>query len=361
VIDDAQRSCRDDGAGVGARAPEVPNVGWSLTRAPRRPGFRVSHRGDRAARHALFEESAKSGSDSVEGLSGTIAIVPFLSATERIIREAEAAEAKSADGRRSPQVGVAVPGTGPAPQPGDSPSEPVFAGGYADYDDLSDGITRVDLNRSALALEKLRSFDAQSPPKGEAQPPPKDEARAAIPPAEPAPTTEAPAAVAGSDQAVRRSPRVGRRLGLLIAAATAAAVAPLVGSWTGPLENSASADRGAPFLFDPPSVPSPPGGAERRAMPVVVVPPAPEAPTPPRQALVPAESPEPSAKVAIERQPAHKSNIGKRSRHRAPVTNVAKAAGPRAGASRVALPSSIARKAPPTPSDPDDTMSLAIE
>ncbi|HEY8924757.1 MAG TPA: hypothetical protein VIU64_10275, partial [Polyangia bacterium] len=97
--------------------------------------------------------------------------MPFLSATDRIIREAEAAEArKSAAGETAAPASILPASSQPIPELAGALSEPLtqptFVDGYSDYDDLSDGITRIDLNRSALALEKLRAFGAKPSPSG---------------------------------------------------------------------------------------------------------------------------------------------------------------------------------------------------
>lgn len=378
----------------------------------------------------------------------------LLSATDRIIREAEAAEARKSASGEPAQDGVVPAGpepsgalpelmTGPMTEP---VTEPTFAGAYPDYDDLSDGITRVDLNRSALALEKLRAFDAQSPAGGvrqaglgtgrspsQARPQPASTAvrptaeselasrpRRGPPPGRPAlsgdaswpelpgprtppaalpavaaPTAEPPVAAHRSQSiSLRHSPRVGRRVGLVIAAVTAAAVAPLVGSWTARFESAASARGGAEAPSIGATLPSsPPAGAARRPTAAMVVPsaapdPVPGGPAPTQQ---PTLSVEPSGKTSgsspdspesasspdvaskdrllasAEPRPVHKSSGGKKSRRRARQTNVSSAPAPRAAAPRAAGPSPVgpspvtARHDPRTSADPDDTLPIAIQ
>jgi hypothetical protein len=371
--------------------------------------------------------------------------VPLLSATERIIREAEAAEArKSAAGDQSAQGGVASAWSQPIPEPAgvlpELTTQPTFVDGYPDYDDLSDGITRVDLNRSALALEKLRAFDAQAPaggvreagpgtggpalpgapsrtlPVGEAPasesparlrrgPPPGRpgllsdasllEARAPRTPSAPLPAVTAPAsesagaATRSRSISLRHAPRVGRRLGLVIAAVTAAAVAPLVGSWTAHFENAASARGGVEALSIGAPVPSSTSaGAAAPTIAPMVVPtaaadPGPLGAAPAQQPTLPLEpsgkasgsspdSPERGsssaagaedrALAAVEPRPVQKSNAGKKTRRRAHQTKVSTAAAPRVGAPRPAGPAPGAvRHDARLAGDPDDTLPIAVE
>ena len=363
--------------------------------------------------------------------------MPFLSATERIIREAEAAEARRSAAAEGPApAGVAAPWSQPTPVP-DAVTGPMFADGYLDYDDLSDGVTRVDLNRSALALEKLRAFDSQSSPAGARQAalgtgtspsplppqPASTDARAASaaesasrprrgpPPGRPTPPSEASwtdppeprtssaalremaapvaepplAAHRSRSISLRHSPRVGRRLGLVIAAVTAAAVAPLVGSWTSRFENAASARGGAeaPSIGSPiPS--SPAASAAPPPIAAMVVPsaspdPAPRASASAQRPVLPldrsgkapdspesASSSDPNAKDrllgAVEPRPTQKSNGGKKPRHRAHQTKVSTVPAPRAVAPRPAGPSSgPVRHDARSSGDPDDTLPIAVE
>ncbi|HEY8923562.1 MAG TPA: hypothetical protein VIU64_04215, partial [Polyangia bacterium] len=329
----------------------------------------------------------------------------------------------------------------PIPQSAGEVSEPLtqptVVDGYPDYDDLSDGITRVDLNRSALALEKLRAFDAKaslsggvrqagvgtagasspvSPhraPTGERVaaaselasrsrrgPPPGRPASAgdASWPELPGPRTppapfqavaaspaEAPVEVPRSRSiSLRRAPRVGRRVGLFIAAATAAAVAPLIGSWTARFESAASARGGAEAPSLGGTIRSLPAGAAPPTITVVAVPPAAPAAAPRQPALDPqstlprepsgrspdaperGSSPDPGAKDrllgAVESRPAQKSSGGKKSRrriHQSKVTTAA--AAPRAAAARPAgPPAGPARLESRASGDPDDTLPIAI-
>jgi hypothetical protein len=279
--------------------------------------------------------------------------VPLLSATERIIREAEAAESsKSAAGERSAPAGV-VPPWSEATQPVGTPSEAVFAGSYADLDDFSDGVTRVDLNRSALALAKLRELDAQALVKGE----------------ETATTTEAAAAASasGSSRSISlgRFPRVGQRLGLVIAAITGAAVAPLIGLSAAHLENSARAGKraGAPPMVGKPAS-FRPSRAARPAIADPVVPAAEPARGPSTSAGEPMLLAEPAGDP-IERTiepPPQESEDGKKQRRSAHQTKVNPGAGVGPRTNRAAGPSSrSARTGTRAFPDPDDTMPIAID
>jgi len=375
--------------------------------------------------------------------------VALLSATERIIRDAEAAEARRSAADERPAEAIVLPDwseptpspPGPLPEANTEPKAvPMFADGYPEYDDLSDGITRVDLNRSALALEKLRAFDAQPPsggirsagltaggqPSPVAQralpvsgaatamaelpgvprrgPPPGRPIQLADAPSPELPAPRGPSAALPESAApmaeplvavhrsrslsLRHPPRVGRRVGLVIAAATAAAVAPLIGSWTSRFESAASARGGAeasPVSATAPSVTSIPAP---QAIATVVVPaaapdPGPGSPSPARQPTlpleppgkVPASSPDSAERgapsdsgakarllAAVEPRPAHRSSGGKKSRQRAHQTKVTTVAAQPAAAPRAAGPSPGSARRDPRPSgDPDDTLPIAIE
>jgi len=185
-----------------------------------------------------------------------------LSATERIMREAEN-EAAAA----SPV---------PARLPGMVDARPEDAGGAVDVDlrDFSSGIavgaeddeegkTQVDVKRSAEALQKLRSYGgAPPPPPASASaswpapakpglrpagglPPGRPAAAISVaPPPQPALPTPRPqpallgppepsrVSVSFEGEVFRRPKSVGRRMGMLIAAATAVSVAVTAGAWT---------------------------------------------------------------------------------------------------------------------------------
>jgi len=381
--------------------------------------------------------------------------VPRLSATDRIIREALAAEegeaGQSLVGGRPSLGGGAPLWSEPTPQPSGTVPNPIgtvpnqmFPDERVDDDDL----TQVDFDRSAVALEKLRSLDTRPNRTGQGEASPASNRRpsrvpptrplpaalAAPPPAAPGsprrglppggptrslfaappeapapgkssgalpptalPSTEAASAVPVAPApsgfqslSLRHPPRVGRRIGLIIAAATAATVAPVIGAWTAHLEKSSSLDGEATAAL---IAPASPAGPDRSAVAALVVPtppapppaPAPEPPAGPAPTAAPSdERPDPSAaapggapaaevksdaespsqKVAGEPRPSHKSSGGKASRHKAHQTKVRKAGGPRhgGGAPRAAVASSPHGREETRPAhDPDDTMPVSAD